>query len=322
MNRSVIRASILRASVGFALALMFVALPALADTRLEKTLKLEPGGELRLDTDLGKVTVTGSSESGAHVVVTSKHKDLDELLHFRFEETAGSVSIVARKRHKFSFFGNSGDNVQYEIQVPASTRLSIETSGGGITISGMRDSAKLETSGGGISVRDQVGDLDTDTSGGGIRLRDVKGKVRANTSGGGVVAEGIDGPIHAESSGGSIELSRVSGDIDAETSGGGIRIEQAGGRVHADTSGGGIEASFAKGNSQGGTLETSGGGIEVALDPEADLAIEASGNAVRSDLPISVHGEISRGNLSGSLGKGGNTLRLHTSGGSVRIQGL
>jgi DUF4097 and DUF4098 domain-containing protein YvlB len=268
------------------------------------------------------VTVTGTAESGVHVVITSKHKDLDELLHFRFEEGAGSASIVARKKHKFSFFGNGGDNVQFEIQLPASTRLSVETSGGGITISGLRDAAKLSTSGGGISVRDHVGDVDTDSSGGGIRLRDVKGKVRANTSGGGVIAEGIDGPVRAESSGGSIELERVSGDIDAETSGGGIRIEQAGGRVHADTSGGGIEASFAKGNSKGGTLETSGGGIEVALDPEADLAIEASGNAVRSDLPIRVRGEISRGNLSGSLGKGGATLKLHTSGGSVRIQSL
>jgi DUF4097 and DUF4098 domain-containing protein YvlB len=316
MRRSVWRASMLFAG------LVLAALPARADTRMEKTLRLEPGGEFRLDTDMGKVIVTGSADSGARVVITSRHKDLDELLHFRFEEGAGSVSIVARKKHRFSLFSGMGDSVQYEIQVPADTRLSIETSGGGITVSGMRNTANLDTSGGGINVRDQVGDLDCDTSGGGIRLRDVKGKVRANTSGGGVVAEGIDGSIHAQSSGGSIELARVSGDIDAETSGGGIRIDQAGGRVRADTSGGGIEASFAKGNSHGGSLETSGGGIEVALDPEADLAIEASGNAVRSDLPIRVHGEISRGSLSGSLGKGGNTLRLHTSGGSVRIQSL
>lgn len=316
MRRSVWRVSMLLA--GLALA----AQTARADTRMEKTLRLDSGGEFRLDTDLGKVTVTGSADSGAHVVITSKNKDLDELLHFRFEEGAGSVSIVARKKHRFSFFGGMGDHVQYEIQVPADTRLSVQTSGGGITISGMRNAASLDTSGGGIRVRDQVGDLECETSGGGIDLREVKGRVRANTSGGGVEAEGVDGSIHAQSSGGSIDLARVSGDIDAETSGGGIRIDQAGGRVRADTSGGGIEASFAKGNSLGGSLETSGGGIEVALDPEADLAIEASGNAVRSDLPIRVHGEISRGSLSGSLGKGGNTLRLHTSGGSVRIQSL
>lgn len=303
-------------------ALWLGALPARSETRIEKSLNLEAGGEFRLDTDLGRVTVTGSGDSGAHVLITSKRKDLDELLHFRFDESSKLVSIVARRKHAFHWFSSNGDGVQYEIQVPAHTRLSIETSGGGITVTGMRDSAKLDTSGGGINVRDLVGDLDTDTSGGGIRLKDIHGHVKANTSGGGVVAESIEGSIRAESSGGSIELERVTGDIDAETSGGGIRIQEAGGRVRADTSGGGIEATFAKGNSHGGSLETSGGGIEVGLDPESDLAIEASGNAVRTDLPIRVHGDISRGSLSGSLGKGGNVLRLHTSGGSVRIQGL
>jgi DUF4097 and DUF4098 domain-containing protein YvlB len=97
---------------------------------------------------------------------------------------------------------------------------------------------------------------------------------------------------------------------------------EAGGRIHADTSGGSIEASFTRGNSSGGSLETSGGGIEVSVDPEADLAIQASGNSVQTELPIRVQGEISRGSLSGSLGKGGRTLRLHTSGGSVRIQAI
>ncbi len=167
-----------------------------------------------------------------------------------------------------------------------------------------------------------MGNVDADTSGGGITLREIQGDVRADTSGGGVEATGITGSVKAESSGGSIELERVSGDIDADTSGGGIRILEAGGRVVADTSGGGIEASFVRGNSRGGSLSTSGGGIEVSIDPGADLAIEASGNAVKTDLPLAVRGEISRGNLSGTLGKGGNTLRLHTSGGSVRIQSL
>ena len=316
MNRIPSRASLVLAG------LVAASLPALAETRIEKNLKLSPGGEFRLDTDLGRVTVTGSSDDGARVVITSKRKDLEDLLTFRFDETPGTVKISARQKHRFHWFNNSGNGVQCEIQVPHDTRLSIETSGGGISISGTRGQAKLDTSGGAIHVDDLVGDLDADTSGGGIDLSNIRGKVRASTSGGGVDATAIDGPIFAESSGGSIELERVTGDIDADTSGGGIRIVDAGGRVQADTSGGGIEASFMKGNSQGGALSSSGGGIEVTLDPDADLNIEASGDAVRTDLPLRVKGEISRGSLSGSLGKGGNTLRVHTSGGSVRILAL
>jgi DUF4097 and DUF4098 domain-containing protein YvlB len=310
------RASLVLAGVALA------ALPAFAETRIEKNLKLSPGGEFRLKTDMGKVTVTGSPDSGAHVVITSRRRDLEDLLTFRFDETPGAVTITARQKHRFHWFSNSGNSVQYEIRVPAETRLAIDTSGGGITISGTRGAAKLDTSGGGINVKDLVGDLQADTSGGGIGLANIRGKVRASTSGGGVDGRAIDGPVFAESSGGSIELERVTGDIEADTSGGGIRIVDAGGHVQAETSGGGIEASFVKGNSRGGTLSTSGGGIAVSIDPDADLNIEASGNAVKTDLPLRVKGEISRGSLSGSLGKGGNTLRLHTSGGSVRIQAL
>lgn len=297
------------------------AAPAGAENRLEKDLKLDPGGEFRLETDIGAVTVKGSPDSGAHVVVTSRGRDLDDLLVFRFEEGAGSARVIAKKKHH-SWFTDHGDRVQYEVRVPADTRVSVDTSGGGIQISGLRGHAKLETSGGGIRVEDLSGDLDANTSGGSIQLAGVKGAIRVETSGGGIDGRNLDGTVHAESSGGSIELEKVTGDLDAQTSGGGIRIVDAGGRVHADTSGGSIEASFTKGNSKGGTLETSGGGIEVSLDPDADLSIQASGNSVKTDLPLRVQGEISRGSLSGSLGKGGNTLRLHTSGGSVRIQGL
>jgi DUF4097 and DUF4098 domain-containing protein YvlB len=311
-----------RTRIGLALAILSLSGTALAETRIAKTLKLAPGGEFRLETDMGKVTLTGSSDADAHVVVTSRRKDLDELLSFRWDESDGLVSIIARKKHKFDWFSSSGDNVQYEIRVPAQTRVSVETSGGGINISGIQGTVLANTSGGGIGITDVVGDVDVDTSGGGISLKNIKGRVSADTSGGGVEAVGIEGPVRAESSGGSIELERVTGDIDADTSGGGIRIVEAGGRVKADTSGGGIEASFAKGNSMGGSLETSGGGIKVMLDPDSDLAIEASGTGVKTDLPLAVRGEISRGSLSGTLGKGGNTLRLHTSGGSVRIQSL
>jgi DUF4097 and DUF4098 domain-containing protein YvlB len=299
-----------------------LALPALAEMRIEKTLQLAPGGEFRLDTDMGKVNLVGSSEPDAHVVVTSRRKDLDELMTFRWDESPGLVSITAVKRHKFDFFSGSGDRVQYEIRIPTQTRVSVETSGGGITISAIEGTVRADTSGGGIGITDVVGDVTADTSGGGISLRNIKGRVTADTSGGGVEAVEIEGPIRAESSGGSIELERVTGDIEADTSGGGIRIVEAGGHVKADTSGGGIEASFTRGNSNGGSLSTSGGGIKVLIDPGSDLSIEASGNAVRTDLPIAVRGEVSRGHLSGTVGKGGNTLRLHTSGGSVRIQSL
>jgi DUF4097 and DUF4098 domain-containing protein YvlB len=309
-----------------ALALTVLLAPALvlrAETRMEKTLKLDPGGRFALDTDLGSVTVTGSDSPDVRLVVTSRRRDLDELLRFSFQENPGSVTVTATRRrgHLFPWLGGHGASVHFEIRVPAPTDLDIDTSGGAIQVSAMRSEARLRTSGGRIVVRDLVGDLDGHTSGGGIDLERIRGRVNVETSGGGIEATEIDGPIEADTSGGGVRLDRVSGDIRAHSSGGGIHIFEAGGRVVADTSGGGIEASFAPGNDRGGRLETSGGGIEVALDPSVGLQIDASGNSVRADLPLMVKGSVSRRRLQGTLGRGGELLKMHTSGGGVRIHG-
>lgn len=311
-----------RLSLAFA-ALLVPALLLRADTRMEKTLKLDPGGRFALDTELGSVTVTGSDSADARLVVTSRRRDLDAILRFSFQENPGSVTVSARRKraHIFPWLGGNRGSVHFEVRVPARTLLDIDTSGGAIQISAMRSEARLETSGGRIVVRDLVGDLSGHTSGGGIELERIRGRVNVDTSGGGIQGTEIDGPIEADTSGGSVTLDRVSGDIRAHSSGGGIHILEAGGRVEADTSGGGIEATFARGNARGGNLETSGGGIEVSLDPSVGLRIDASGNSVRADLPLTVQGAVSRRRLLGTLGGGGELLRMHTSGGGVRIHG-
>jgi DUF4097 and DUF4098 domain-containing protein YvlB len=304
--------------LGFALS----AAVALAESRMERTLKLEPGGEFSIDTDMGGVAVTGVSASGVRVIVTSR-RELNDLLRFDFEEGGRRATVTARKRHPISsWFGDGDARVRFEIEVPAQTAVTVHTSGGAISLSGTQAQAKLNTSGGGIEVRNLRGDLEADTSGGSIHLKDIKGKSRVETSGGGIEAIDIDGPLHAETSGGSIETQRTAGDVRLHSSGGGIHIREAGGRVEADTSGGSIEASFTRGNARGGSLESSGGGITVALDASVGLSIDAHGNSVSTDLPLTTQGEFSRGSLRGTLGRGGESLRLRTSGGSVRIHGL
>lgn len=110
----------------------------------------------------------------------------------------------------------------------------------------------------------------------------------------------------------------------AESSGGGVTIRGAGGRVAASSSGGPVAVSFAAGNARGGDIDSSGGGVEVRIDPAVGLDLDAatSGGSVACDLPLTVQGKMSRHSLRGVLHGGGERLHVRSSGGGIRIVAL
>jgi len=287
-----------------ALLLLATASPAAAESRLEKNLELQPGGQFVLESEAGSVTVTGASRSGAHVVITSDREDLNSELDFSFSSSGGVAHVTARRKHESGW--SHSLSVHFEIELPTETRTEIRTGGGGITLSGLRGAADVKTSGGPIEVTGLNGNLEAHTSGGPIHLREVTGDA------------------HVATSGGPIDVDALDGNLEAHTSGGGIRIDKVSGYVEAKSSGGPIRATYSPGNRHGGVLETSGGSIEVAIDPSANLNLDAStsGGSVHSDLPVRVVGTVSHSSMHGSIGSGGEELRLHTSGGSIHIRAL
>jgi hypothetical protein len=280
-------------------------LPAVADTRIEKNLKLEPGGKLTVDADAGSLTVTGSSASGAHIVLTSDKDDLKSRFDLKFEELPGEVRITMKKKESLTSWmsWSSSSKLRFEIEVPTRTTTRLETGGGHVKVSALEGDSHVETSGGHIDVSDLQGNLNAETSGGHISIKKISGTAKVETSGGHIEASGVEGNLNAETSGGHIE------------------VHGAKGRVDADTSGGHVEVSFAKGNAHGGKIESSGGGITVGVDPNVDLAIDAStsGGSVRTDIPVKIVGKVNGSSIKGTLGKGGEMLYVHTSGGSVTI---
>lgn len=307
------------------LALALTGPPAArADFRLERDFPLPAGGRFALAADEGSATVRGGDGSRARIVVTSPRDDIEERWDFQFVPSDGELRLRAKRRHPlggwFSF--GRGDSLHYEIQVPRATALTLDTAGGKLEAYDIDADVTLDTSGGSIRAERLQGHVDADTSGGSIVVADIEGEVRLDTSGGSIEANRVRGTVSADTSGGSIRIAEVSADVTASTSGGSIEIEEAGGRVEADTSGGSVMVSFATGNAAGGSLGTSGGGLTVHLDPSVrlDIDAEASGGSVRSDLPLTVRGSISRSSLRGQLNGGGATLRLRASGGGVRIE--
>jgi DUF4097 and DUF4098 domain-containing protein YvlB len=259
---------------------------AYSQSRLEKDLKLDPGGKLVVEASAGDVIVTGRPESGAHVVITSNRADLEDLFTFRFDEEPGAVRIEVRKRSVRQW--SDSLQVRMEVQVPTKTSVEIHTGGGDVKVSHLQGDTNLETSGGDVAVSSLAGNLTATTSGG------------------------------------DIELHNLNGEVKVKTSGGDITLENASGRVEAHTSGGDVDVAFGRGNAKGGEIESSGGDIKVRVDPAVSINLDASASSgeVISDLPLKVSGEISRSRLHATLGSGGETLRVHTSGGSIHVSAL
>jgi len=259
---------------------------AYSRARIEKDLKLNPGGRLIVDASASDVFVTGRQESGAHIVVTSNRDDIEELFAFEFNEEPGAVRLEVRKRSLEPWPKKL--ELRMEVQVPTKTNLDIRTGGGDVKVSHLEGDTVLETSGGDVGVSSLNGNLNARTSGGDIELRDL------------------------------------TGDVNVKTSGGDIKLENAHGRIEARTSGGDVTAALARGNAKGGEIETSGGDIEIRVDPAVSLSLDAStaSGEVTSNLPLKTSGVISSSRLHADLGSGGETLRIHTNGGSVHIGAL
>lgn len=289
--------------------LLTMAIPAWAGSQIEKTLKLDPGGRFVLEADEGSVTVVGSDQSGASVAISSNRDDFESRVHFTFEEDAGMVRVRSREDgYDWNLLEFLFDHLwlHFEIRVPKSTTLEIKTGGGAIRVDSIVGYSELRTSGGSIELSNVTGDVHAHTSGGYIRAQQIRGEIEVGTSGGGIEADSIDGGLVAD------------------TSGGGIHINGLTGRVRAHTSGGSISAVLSKGNANGGEIDTSGGSIYVKVDPAVNLDVDASssGGGVTSDIPLRGDGSSSWGALRGTLGSGGELLRVHTSGGGVRLEPL
>ena len=131
-------------------------------------------------------------------------------------------------------------------------------------------------------------DLDLSANNGGITIRDVSGTIRFDTTNGGVTLAGLGG------------------DVRGETRNGGLTVQLDGQRWD----GAGLD------------VETTNGGVTLAIPDgyNADLTTGTVNGGFRSDVPMTIQGELSpRRGLSTTLGSGGAPVRVRTTNGGLRI---
>jgi|GEM_PF-750410 len=213
---------------------------------------------------------------------------------------------------------------KYVVSVPTEFNVRLETAGGSIEVNDIAGDVDAETSGGELRFSRVNGPIDGETSGGNVHISDCAGSVEVETSGGGIEVAGGSGKLEGETSGGPVNVKGFQGSVSVETSGAGITLENVTGQIDGETSGGGISLVFAASPAGDVTLETSGGGITMRVPENAgfELDAETSGGSVNCELPIAAGGHVGRSHLKGTVGGGGKSVRLETSGGSIHVKKL
>ncbi len=300
------------------LALLLAPSLALAAAPVHKSFETGPGGRLTVDTEVGAITVHAGSTDRVEVTVTREGRGNDDL-KLSFEQDGKDVTV--RGELPGWFHMSWSGKVEFDVTVPQSFDLDLETSGGEIAVFGVHGGVEARTSGGGLHFEEVVGKVDGRTSGGGVVVRSVLGDVTVGSSGGPIEVHGVRGSIEAKTSGGGVSMEDVGGSVVARSSGGPITLLEVGGPVDAHTSGGGIEVSLTRSPGGESKLSTSGGGITLRVPADAafDLDARTSGGRVTSDLPVTVRGSVKEGSLQGPVNGGGPTVTLRSSGGGIRI---
>ena len=260
-------------------------------------LSTRDGLTLRLTTDFGPVNITQLEPGAAPVVRYTVRIETDargaaaqpllDAYSLKARPTPSGVEITAALPSQAARSANAQFWVQFEITVPRSYNVEVNTDAGDITTgdiggtaslhtlggniktgrigaSGIRDAAwgrspaKLETEGGHIQVLDVAGDLTAFTGGGHINVGNIAGDASLRTGGGHIRAGQIGGRAELDTAGGNITVAHAGNYVSVRTGGGQIDFGEVRGSVHAQTGGGGIRVMYVSGPME---LESSSGSI-------------------------------------------------------------
>jgi DUF4097 and DUF4098 domain-containing protein YvlB len=181
----------------FAFALFALATPGLwaaahdETERVNQTLKLQPGGTLRLKSFSGRVNITAAD--GNEVVIQAvRHGSRDRLDHIKLDIHAdgSTIYVDANKRDSWWLTHNNVVETDFDIKVPRKTNIDVNVFSAPVTIEGVEGTYKI----GGFSSR--------------IRLDDIAGSVKAHTFSGPV-------EIHAKAwkDGQDVDVDTFSGNV-------------------------------------------------------------------------------------------------------------
>ncbi len=144
------------------------------------------------------------------------------------------------------------------------------------------------------------------TYNGAIRLANINGRIKGIAHNGIINTEKLTGSINLATDSGRISCMDIRGDIKIRTQNGDINV------AHSKMAPGPISVS----------IITNNGEIDFTSPPNLSASIEliANNGSIKTDLPITVAGQLNKRTLKGIIGAGEGKLHLETHNGSIRIR--
>jgi len=148
--------------------------------------------------------------------------------------------------------------------------------------------------------------LELITHNGAVKIANITGEVSGTTHNGSVTATQVSGAAKLHTHNGAIKCKEMSGDAQLQTHNGSVKVR------YFETAPPVCDIS----------IVTYNGGIDFTGPLNLSATVEASthNGSLKTDLPITVTGQVSKKKLSGTIGGGQGKLHLETHNGSIAIR--
>jgi hypothetical protein len=265
---------------------------------------LKSGGRLAVESFNGSVEVSGWDQDTVDISGTKYSRSQEEADSLKIEIDNSPDLVSIRVVRPSMRRGNWG--ARFVIKVPRQAVLErITTSNGAIRTMDGAGPARLKSSNGQIHVQAFRGNLDAQTSNDPIELLDVEGDVKAHSSNGHIRVDGLRGSLDAGTSNSSIHA----------------RLERTSGPLRLESSNGSIDVALPPDANVAVRANTSNNSVTLHAPGtvNARLAARTSNGSITSDFELRMQGEFDRHHMDGVIGTGGPLIDLSTSNGNIRL---
>ena len=211
-------------------------------------------------------------------------------------------------------------SIDYDVTVPAQTKLLSQTGSGDQSISGLQLPMTAKTGSGNITVDHVSADVRVSSGSGDLKINSVKG-LFASTGSGNIRADDVAGEATANAGSGNIEIRQsAGGGAKAETGSGNIRLSGIKGGLRASAGSGDIRAEGEP--TADWRLGAGSGNIILKVPSQASFNIDArtSSGSLKVNHPVTMQGTLGRKHIQGKVGNGGALLDIHTGSGDIEVE--